>query len=78
MRWLPAMVISSLIGFGIFGQFVSLEGLELPYYVALTGAAGLKLLSSPAYSSAKAGVPHLNQFAWPQGRQSEQVSTRTP
>jgi len=44
--WLPdaaRMVISSLVGFGVAASFVSLEGLELPYYIALLGAGTVKL-----------------------------------
>jgi probable O-glycosylation ligase (exosortase A-associated) len=39
------MVIAGLVGFGISAQFVSLEGLELPYYSTLIGVVGLKLLT---------------------------------
>jgi O-antigen ligase len=44
--WITCMaraVIASLIGFAVASQFVSLEGLEFPYYVVLVGAAVLKL-----------------------------------
>lgn len=37
------MVIASLAGFVVSAQFVSLEGLELPYYVTLIGAGAIKL-----------------------------------
>jgi probable O-glycosylation ligase (exosortase A-associated) len=37
------MVIAALVGFMFSAQFVSLEGLELPYYVTLVGAGVLKL-----------------------------------
>ncbi len=37
------MVIASLVGFGVAAQFVSLEALEVPYYVALLGAATLSV-----------------------------------
>jgi O-antigen ligase len=50
--WLPStarMIISSLVGFIISAQFVSLEGLELPFYVVLIGAGALKLLSLPEF-----------------------------
>ncbi|MGL5094240.1 MAG: O-antigen ligase family protein, partial [Planctomycetia bacterium] len=40
------MVISSLAGFALASQFVSLERLEIPYYVALVGAGALKLASA--------------------------------
>jgi O-antigen ligase len=42
------MVIASLVGFAVSAQFVSLVGLEAPYYVALLGAGVLKLSSLPA------------------------------
>ena len=35
---LARMVIASLVGFMVSAQFVSLSGLEVPYYVALAGA----------------------------------------
>ena len=38
------MVIVSLVGFMVAAQFVSLEGLEFPYYVVLMGAGTLKVL----------------------------------
>jgi probable O-glycosylation ligase (exosortase A-associated) len=38
------MVIASLAGFMAAAQFVSLEGLEFPYYVVLIGAGTLKVL----------------------------------
>lgn len=46
--WLrPAalMVIVSLIGFGAAAQFVTVEALEVPYYIALVGAGVLKVAS---------------------------------
>lgn len=39
------MTIASLCGFGVAAQFVSLEALEVPYYVALLGAGTLVLHS---------------------------------
>lgn len=47
LRTAARMVIASLVGFMIAAQFVSLEGLELPYYVTLIGAGALKLMSLP-------------------------------
>lgn len=41
------MVIASLVGFMIAAQFVSLWGLELPYYIVLVGACALKLSGNP-------------------------------
>ncbi len=37
------MVITSLVGYVVAAQFVSLESLEMPYFVALLGAGVLKL-----------------------------------
>jgi O-antigen ligase len=48
--WIPdsaRMVIAALVGFGVSAQFVSLPGLETPYYVVLLGAGVLKLASEP-------------------------------
>lgn len=39
------MVIAALVGFSVAAQFVTLHGLELPYFVALIGAGTLKLNS---------------------------------
>jgi hypothetical protein len=61
------MTIASLIGFMVSAQFVSLEALEIPYYVALLGAGSLVVhartvraaqgsFSYPA-ASATEGVP---------------------
>lgn len=40
------MVIASLAGFMVSAQFVSLEGLEIPYYTVLIGVTTLKLSST--------------------------------
>jgi probable O-glycosylation ligase (exosortase A-associated) len=40
------MVIASIAGFAVAGSFVSLVGLELPYYVVLLGAGVLKVAST--------------------------------
>jgi len=40
------MVIASLAAFAVSVQFVSAEGLELPYYIAMIGAGVLKLASA--------------------------------
>jgi O-antigen ligase len=41
------LVFASLVGFIVAAQFVSLWGLELPYYIVLLGAGVLKLSSTP-------------------------------
>lgn len=47
------MVIASLVGFAVAAQFVSLERLEIPYYVTLLGAGALRLLSEQDVSRDK-------------------------
>jgi hypothetical protein len=41
------MTVAGLAGFLVSAQFVSLEALEIPYYVALLGMGALKLASDP-------------------------------
>jgi O-antigen ligase len=41
------MVIVALAGFGVAATFVTVEGLEVPYYITLIGAGVLKLSSLP-------------------------------
>jgi probable O-glycosylation ligase (exosortase A-associated) len=45
------MVIASLLGFFVSSQFVTLVGLELPYYVVLVGAGYLKLAEQHVLAS---------------------------
>jgi hypothetical protein len=58
------MVIASLAGFMISSQFVTLEGLEMPYYVVLIGACTLKI--APQYDLAHAPYA-FNQLPLPLG-----------
>jgi len=37
------MVLAALAGFVVAAQFLSISGIEAPYYVALLGAGALKL-----------------------------------
>jgi probable O-glycosylation ligase (exosortase A-associated) len=43
------MVIAALVAFGVSASFVSLEGLELPYYVCLLGVCTIKVASTPQF-----------------------------
>lgn len=43
VRHLARMVISGLVGFLASAQFVTVEGVELPYYLALMGAGTLRV-----------------------------------
>jgi probable O-glycosylation ligase (exosortase A-associated) len=58
--WLPylaRMIIASLVGFAISAQFVSLQHLEVPYYIVLLGAGVLKVHSMTRPAVAQAPVP---------------------
>lgn len=59
LRYLARMVIASLIGFMVSSQFVSLEGLELPYYVVLVGAATLKVAPNYNMLAAPGAYEHV-------------------
>jgi probable O-glycosylation ligase (exosortase A-associated) len=56
LTYLSRAVIAALCGFALSAQFVSLEFLETPYYIALVGAGVLKLAGIP---------PSQSQQAWP-------------
>ena len=43
------MVIASLVGFMVSAQFVTVYGVELPYYVVLIGAGAIKLADTAQY-----------------------------
>lgn len=43
------MVIAALVAFGVSASFVSLEGLELPYYVCLLGVCTIKIATRPQF-----------------------------
>jgi probable O-glycosylation ligase (exosortase A-associated) len=60
------MIIAALVGFMVAAQFVTLIGLELPYYVVLVGAGYLKLASrAEAYEAACAALEHdARAYAW--------------
>lgn len=47
LRPLARMVIAALTGFMVSAQFVSCEGVELPYFIAMIGAGALKLSAQP-------------------------------
>jgi O-antigen ligase len=51
------MVTAALVGFVVSAQFVSLEGLELPYYVAIVGLGELKLGEAESIDSAVEEIP---------------------
>lgn len=49
-RYIPQMVIASLAGFIVAAQFVSLERLEIPFYVTLLGVGALKVHAMHAFT----------------------------
>jgi hypothetical protein len=67
MRDCARAVMAGLIGFAIAAQFVSLPGLEAPFYIALMGAGILKLMSAQARAAVPAamGQPFLAQAGGP-------------
>jgi putative inorganic carbon (hco3(-)) transporter len=48
LQYLARMVLASIVGFVVSAQFVSLEGAEIPYYVALLGIGVPKMQSTSA------------------------------
>ena len=63
-------IVMSIIGFAVAGQFVSLSGLEIPYYTTMIGVVLLK--QNAALKSATAASP-LHQVA-----PARMPSARTP
>ncbi|HUK35841.1 MAG TPA: O-antigen ligase family protein [Vicinamibacterales bacterium] len=61
---LAAGIITSIVGFAVSGQFVSLAGLEIPYYVTMIGVFLLKQVA-PTPSLATA---HVRPLPGAQGR----------
>jgi probable O-glycosylation ligase (exosortase A-associated) len=61
---LASGVILAIVGFVVSGQFVSVPGLEVPYYVTMLGAAMLKTTTREAVTgTAPDGIPR--QFGYP-------------
>jgi O-antigen ligase len=60
LRYVARMVICSLVGFLASAQFVTINGVELPYYVTLVGVGVLKLhsLAQAEAAWAPAAVPY--------------------
>ena len=61
LRTFARMVIASLVGFIVSAQFVSVEGIELPYFVVMLGAATLRLSTQPASSEAGSAFSMFRQ-----------------
>jgi O-antigen ligase len=63
LSYLAKMVVASLAGFVVSSQFVSVIGIEVPFYVTLLGAGVLKLASS----AEAAGTAREVQPGWAGG-----------
>ncbi len=70
------MVTVALVGFFVSAQFVSLEGLEMPYYIALVGAGTLKLCSLGRLGSTVPAAPSESPNA--SHRESRETSGEAP
>jgi O-antigen ligase len=73
---LASGVALGLVGYMVAGQFVSVQGMELPYYMVMLGAAMLK--AQPAPVEQVEAIPSLPPaFQWnPPGRSSPGVTRR--
>jgi O-antigen ligase len=61
---LASGVILAIVGFAVSGQFVSVPGLEVPYYITMLGAAMLKTTTRQAVAGAAVNVVG-QQFPYP-------------
>jgi probable O-glycosylation ligase (exosortase A-associated) len=69
---LASGVILAIVGFVVSGQFVSVPGLEVPYYVTMLGAAMLKTTTREAVIGAAPDVVP-RQFGYPPGTPLRQL-----
>lgn len=60
LRYFARMVVAGLVGFLASSQFVSVDGVELPYYIALIGVGTLRL-SGPSTMARSKLQPSLRQ-----------------
>lgn len=56
-KMLAAAVVMAVVGFAVSAQFVSLEGLEMPFYIVMAGVVLLKTRSQLATSVAPSVLP---------------------
>jgi hypothetical protein len=56
---LASGIITSIVGYAVSGQFVSLAGLEIPYYVTMIGVSLLRQVTPTAAVSAAAAKPGM-------------------
>ncbi len=67
-RYFARMVIAAVIAFMVSAQFVSLKGLEHPFYIVLIGASILKLLPQQAPATHGRWTPALAGLGTPRAR----------
>ena len=66
---LASGVVLGIVGYMAAGQFVSVQGLEVPYYLVMLGAAMLK--AQPVPAPVEAPIPTLPPaFQWTPPRRS--------
>ncbi len=63
LRDVARMVIASIVGFAVAAQFVSISGLELPYYIVLLGVVALKLNTAAPQTVPVTAVPYATLAA---------------
>jgi probable O-glycosylation ligase (exosortase A-associated) len=63
LRDTARMVIASTVGFLFAAQFVTLPGLEAPYFIILLGAGALRVMSLSDYGAATAAEPQDRRAA---------------
>jgi O-antigen ligase len=71
--YLAQGVIASLFGFAVSAQFVSLYGLEVPFYITLIGAGALKLSKNTTHAH-----PIVESEAFDDEIEHDPVATKHP
>jgi probable O-glycosylation ligase (exosortase A-associated) len=73
ISYLAQGVIASLFGFAVSAQFVSLYGLEVPFYITLIGAGALKLSKNTTHAH-----PIVESEAFDDEIEHDPVATKHP
>jgi O-antigen ligase len=71
IRCLAQGIVASLVGFCVTGQFVTLEQLEIPYYLVMMGVVILKLDNDPSPYRGEGASDPLPEDMTPGGDQQE-------
>jgi probable O-glycosylation ligase (exosortase A-associated) len=80
VTYLSRMVFASLIGFIVSAQFVTVDAIELPYYVMLVGAGVLKVqsLAAAAQTEPEMGLESPVEHAWGTPALAEAITRTGP